>query len=79
MKEINVKLEEFEILNQTYIVYIYEKEDFIKFYIGKKDYSIIKFIIGVNLQQMNMTIDEFIYQNLLTWIYIYTSDTIEEE
>lgn len=71
MKEINVKVQEFEILEEIYLVYVYEKENFTEFYIGKKDYGIIRFMIGLDLNEIGISVEDFINDKLIEWIYNY--------
>lgn len=77
MKEIKVKVEEFEILQETYFIYIYEKKNMTEFYIGKKDCGIIKFMIGLDLNKIGISVDDFIYNKLIEWIYNYNLDMEE--
>lgn len=69
--ENNMLIKEYEILNKTYLVYIKEKENFTEFYISKKDYGIIEYVIGLDLNNTGKNIEDFINDNLIEWIYHY--------
>lgn len=69
--ENNMLIKEYEILNKTYLVYIKEKENFTEFYISEKDYGIIEYVIGLNLNNISKNIEDFINDNLIEWIYHY--------
>ena len=69
--ENNMLIKEYEILNKTYLVYIKEKENFTEFYISEKDYGIIEYVIGLNLNNTGKNIEDFINDNLIEWIYHY--------
>lgn len=69
--ENNMLIKEYEILNKTYLVYIKEKEDFTEFYISEKDYGIIEYVIGLDLNNTGKNIEDFINDNLIEWIYHY--------
>jgi len=77
MEEIKIKILEIKILKDTYLIFIYEKENFTEFYVSKKDYGIIKFAIGVNLNEINKTLEDFVNDNLIEWIYNYNLDMEE--
>lgn len=74
MKEINVKVKEINIAEETYFVYVYEQKYITKFYIQQKDYGIIRFAIGLDLNKLGKTIEDFINENIIDWIYFYKSD-----
>lgn len=60
-----------------YLVYLIENEDDEKitdFYIQKKDAGIISHAIGLNVDELETEIDEFINDNLDEWIEICLSD-----
>ena len=69
--ENNIIIKEYEILNKTYLVYIKEKENFTEFYISEKDYGIIEYVIGLDLNNTGKNIEDFINDNLIEWIYHY--------
>lgn len=69
--ENNMIIKEYKILNKTYLVYVKEKEDFTEFYISKKDYGIIEYVIGLDLNNTGKNIEDFINDNLVEWIYHY--------
>ena len=69
--ENNMLIKEYEILNKTYLVYIKEKENFTEFYISEKDYGIIEYVIGLDLNNTGKNIEDFINDNLIEWIYHY--------
>lgn len=69
--ENNMLIKEYEILNKTYLVYIKEKEKFTEFYISEKDYGIIEYVIGLDLNNIGKNIEDFINDNLIEWIYHY--------
>lgn len=69
--ENNMIIKEYEILNKTYLVYIKEKENFTEFYISEKDYGIIEYVIGLDLNNTGKNIEDFINDNLIEWIYHY--------
>ena len=78
MKEINVKVYEYEIAKETYYIYVYKTEDnMTEFYVGKKGYGIIRFEVGYEIEKLNKTIEDFINENLVEWAYFYNED-IEE-
>lgn len=72
--ENNMLIKEYEILNKTYLVYIKEKENFTEFYISEKDYGLIKYMIGLNLNKIGISIEDFINDKLIEWIYNYNLD-----
>ena len=76
--ENNMQIKEYEILNKTYLVYIKEKENWIEFYISEKDYGIIQYVVGLNFNNIGITIDEYINRNLINWIYHYNLGVEEE-
>ena len=76
--ENNMLIKEYEILNKTYLVYIKEKENFTEFYISEKDYGIIQYVVGLNLNNIGITIDQYITENLINWIYHYSLEIKEE-
>ena len=69
--ENNMLIKEYKILNKTYLVYIKEKENFTEFYISEKDYGIIEYVIGLDLNNTGKNIEDFINDNLIEWIYHY--------
>lgn len=69
--ENSMLIKEYEILNKTYLVYIKEKENFTEFYISEKDYGIIEYVIGLDLNNTGKNIEDFINDNLIEWIYHY--------
>ncbi len=75
--ENNMQIKEYEILKETYLVYINEREDWTDFYISKKDYGIIKFMIGLDLNKIGISVDDFINNKLIEWIYNYNLDMEE--
>lgn len=79
MKEIKVKVYEYDILSETYLVYVSKGEDDLtNFYVGKKGYGIIRYSIGVNMKELDLSVEEFINENLIEWIYFYNLDMEEE-
>ena len=76
--ENSMQVKEYEILKEKYLVYINENEDGTDFYISKKDYGIIKFMIGLDLNKIGISIDDFINDKLIEWIYNYNLDLEEE-
>ena len=79
MKEIKVKVYEYDILGETYLVYVSKGEnDLTNFYVSKKGYGIIRYSIGVNIKELDISIEEFINANLIEWIYFYNLDMEEE-
>lgn len=76
--ENNMQVKEYEILKETYLVYINEKEDWTEFYISKKEYGIISFMIGLDLNKIGVNLDQFIHDNLIEWIYNYNSNMEEK-
>lgn len=76
--ENSMQVKEYEILKETYLVYINENEDGTDFYISKKDYGIIKFMIGLDLNKIGISIDDFINDKLIEWIYNYNLEIKEE-
>lgn len=75
--ENSMQVKEYEILKEKYLVYINENEDETDFYISKKGYGIIKFIVGLDLNKIGITIDEFINNSLIEWIYHYNLEMEE--
>lgn len=69
--ENNMIIKEYKILDKIYLVYIKEKEDFTEFYISEKDYGIIEYVIGLDLNNTGKNIEDFINDNLIEWIYHY--------
>ena len=76
--ENDMRIKEYEILKETYLVYIREEEKIAEFYIGKRDYGIIKFMIGLDLNKIGISVDDFINDKLIEWIYNYNLDLKEE-
>lgn len=75
MKEINVKVYDYEIAKETYYIYVYKTEDNMTgFYVRKKDYGIIKFEVGIEIEKLNKTIEEFIDENIIEWAYFYNEE-----
>ena len=75
--ENSMQVKEYEILKEKYLVYINENEDGTDFYISKKDYGIIKFMIGLDLNKISISVDDFINNKLIEWIYNYNLDMEE--
>lgn len=69
--ENNMIIKEYKILDKIYLVYIKEKENFTEFYISEKDYGIIEYVIGLDLNNTGKNIENFINDNLIEWIYHY--------
>ena len=76
--ENNMIIKEYKILDKIYLVYIKEKENFTEFYISEKDYGIIQYVVGLNLNNIGITIDQYITENLINWIYHYSLEIKEE-
>lgn len=60
-----------------YFVYLIEDEDDEKttdFYIQKKGYGIISHVIGLNIDELEVELNEFINNNLDEWIEVCLSD-----
>lgn len=60
-----------------YLVYLIENEDdenITDFYIQKKESGIISHAVGLNIDDLEIEIDEFIENNLDEWIKICLSD-----
>ena len=47
------------------------KEMETEFYISEKDYGIIEYVIGLDLNNTGKNIEDFINDNLIEWIYHY--------
>lgn len=76
MKEINVKVYEYEIFaKETYYIYVYKAEDnMTEFYVRKKGYGIIRFEVGFEIEKSNKTIEEFIDENIIEWAKFYSEE-----
>lgn len=72
--ENSMQVKEYEILKEKYLVYINENEDGTDFYISKKGYGIIRFMIGLDLNKIGISIEDFINDKLIEWIYNYNLD-----
>ena len=75
MKEIKVKVYEYKILNKTYFVYVNGENEFTEFYLQQEGIGIIKFAIGIKL---NETIEDFINRNIMQWVTFYDEDFGED-
>ena len=75
--ENSMQVKEYEILKEKYLVYINENEDGTDFYISKKGYGIIRFMIGLDLNKIGISIEDFINDKLIEWIYNYNLEMEE--
>lgn len=75
--ENSMQVKEYEILKEKYLVYINENEEGTDFYISKKGYGIIRFMIGLDLNKIGISIEDFINDKLIEWIYNYNLDKEE--
>ena len=84
MKKEVISIEKFEIelYNKTYFILVYKKSEygFYEFYITEEDNSIISFCVGSQITDKTLTIEEFIGDNIINWIYLYNKelDVLEE-
>ena len=54
-----------------YLIYMFPEEDhFTQFYIQKKDYGLISHTVGVHIEDVDSSIEEFINNNIDNWIDI---------
>lgn len=74
MKEINVKVYEYESLGKKYYVYVKENEEFTQFYLQQENIGIIEYQVGIKLKDLQETIEKFIDRNVLEWIYFYNKE-----
>lgn len=75
LKERKIKYVEIKILHQTYIVEVYEEEDYTEFWLYNKAYGIKSQMFGI--QQINLTeeeILEYIDSSLIEYIQIYKEE-----
>ena len=75
-KEI-IKIEKntFILENGEYIVYVFtEEENILEFYIQKKQYGIMSFALGIEIKDLDCSIDEFIQDNINEWVMVCEHD-----
>lgn len=78
---ISIEKFEIELYNKTYFILVDKKtNDFYEFYITENHSSIISFCAGSQLTDITPTIEEFIKNNIIIWIYLYNKeiDIIED-
>ena len=79
---ISIEKFEIELYNKTYFILVYKKSEngFYEFYITEEDNSIISFCVGSQITDITSTIEEFIGNNIINWIYLYNKelDILEE-
>ena len=80
-KEI-IKIEKntFNLGADEYIVYVFpEEENCLNFYIQKKQYGIMSFALGIEIKNLQGSIDEFVKDNIEEWVTICEHDIAKIE
>lgn len=77
MKKSNLSIETYTIThnNEEYIIYLFPIEhNFKGIYMKRKQVGIISFCIGIKVEDLNCSLEEFIEDNLEDWVEDYESE-----
>ena len=77
MEKSNLSIEtySFKHNNKDYIFYLLpEEENFTSIYLKRKQIGIISLCIGIKVQELNCSLEEFIKDNLEEWVENYDNE-----
>lgn len=68
----------YEVDNEVFIIYQIDNKDIIDFYIERKEYDNLYHCVGIFKKDKPSDMQEFIKENLDSWIFIVMNETEED-
>ena len=76
---ITIEKRTFNLEMGEYMVFVYQEEKTLNFYIQKKQYGVISYVLGIEIKDLEGNMDEFIQDNIDEWVTICEHDIAKLE
>ena len=76
---ITIEKRTFNLEMGEYMVFVYQEEKTLNFYIQKKQSGVISYVLGIEIKDLEGNMDEFIQDNIDEWVTICEHDIAKLE